>query len=274
MALTKFLLAPLVVVCFAHASSLLDSCTGFRGPGKEPLPQDECEIAWDLNQRFASGEFDDWKYDKVRRMMNNKGLIGDRWHVGHIKPHVKGCAKFGKNIGKEDFGWNLFAQPASDNSRAPKQSQVPYEEATIQEAELKWAGRFTETVGATAPPPAAAKVATPNADSGVLLNAIAISEASRKKGDQADDKSDGIVGRMVAIGSAVVAFLNRNRGLLVAAAVLSCLAWAFVGPWAAALAFSMIIFVACLCGGTSTEQDDSRRRARGLELARQHGFCG
>ena len=41
--------------------------------------------------------------------MNEFGLAGKRWHVGHIAPNEKGT---GRDNGPEDMGWNLMALDA------------------------------------------------------------------------------------------------------------------------------------------------------------------
>ena len=48
----------------------------------------------------------------VRKAMNRHGLPGHVWHVGHACPDPsKSSAR-----DEEDYGWNLFAQHAVDNS--------------------------------------------------------------------------------------------------------------------------------------------------------------
>ena len=46
--------------------------------------------------------------------MTSFGLIGARWHVGHIQPNERGSDR---SNGPEDMGWNLFAQNSRENIR-------------------------------------------------------------------------------------------------------------------------------------------------------------
>eukprot|EP00198_Chlamydomonas_reinhardtii_P003723 XP_001693059.1 predicted protein [Chlamydomonas reinhardtii] len=51
-------------------------------------------------------------YSKVRKLMTDAGLDGNRVHVGHIQPDTDKTTQ-----DEYDYGWNLFAQLASDNRR-------------------------------------------------------------------------------------------------------------------------------------------------------------
>ena len=51
--------------------------------------------------------------------MNEFGLAGKRWHVGHIAPNEKGT---GRDNGPEDMGWNLMALDAYDNMKVKDDS--------------------------------------------------------------------------------------------------------------------------------------------------------
>ena len=52
-------------------------------------------------------------YRGIRKAMNERGFHGHVWHVGHACPDPS--KKSSRN--REDFGWNLFAQHAVDNSK-------------------------------------------------------------------------------------------------------------------------------------------------------------
>ena len=50
-------------------------------------------------------------YHAIRKAMDEYGLPGHLWHVGHACPDPSKRSK----RDKEDFGWNLFAQHVVDN---------------------------------------------------------------------------------------------------------------------------------------------------------------
>ena len=51
-------------------------------------------------------------YRGIRKAMNERGLHGHIWHVGHACPDPSKKSPHDE----EDFGWNLFAQHAADNT--------------------------------------------------------------------------------------------------------------------------------------------------------------
>ena len=83
-------------------------CTSFTG-----LPIDCSEL-----ERIR--EFNSWvmpslkgsSIHSVRKAMNKRGLHGHVWHVGHACPDPSKSS----SRNEEDYGWNLFAQHAVDNT--------------------------------------------------------------------------------------------------------------------------------------------------------------
>ena len=103
------LLVILTLVGLAEGRESRRQCKFFNG---ESMSCEQLDRAIKFNQqemprlRAAS-------YDSVRKKMTEYGLFGDSWHVGHACPDPSKSSK----RDDEDFGWNLFAQAASDNIR-------------------------------------------------------------------------------------------------------------------------------------------------------------
>ena len=85
--------------------------TNYYGDEVDPA---ELALAREWNELAATGMFDEYNYSKYRREMTSFGLIGARWHVGHIQPNERGSDR---SNGPEDMGWNLFAQNSRENIR-------------------------------------------------------------------------------------------------------------------------------------------------------------
>jgi len=82
-----------------------ESFTGF------PLECHELERIRRFN-RDEMPQFSDSSIARVRKAMNARGFHGHVWHVGHACPDPS--KETARN--DEDYGWNLFAQHAVDNS--------------------------------------------------------------------------------------------------------------------------------------------------------------
>ena len=67
---------------------------------------EELELAREFNAEMNTGKRDTFNYRKIRKMMNEEGLIGMRWHVGHVEPNEPGSER---DHGAEDLGQNLMA---------------------------------------------------------------------------------------------------------------------------------------------------------------------
>ena len=89
-------------------------CIDYR---KNSIPCDELEAARQFNRRLNEGTTATLSrgYRWVRNEMNREGLVGRRWHVGHMCPN-NGGARTGRGAGPDDTARNLMAQTAKDNS--------------------------------------------------------------------------------------------------------------------------------------------------------------
>lgn len=84
-------------------------CTDFNG---QPLSCRDLDRARRFN-RIVMPELSAASYREVRTHMNQAGLPGSIWHVGHATPDPNKHSF----QDREDFGWNLFCQGAHDNVR-------------------------------------------------------------------------------------------------------------------------------------------------------------
>ena len=84
-----------------------DMCKSFRG---YPVDCDELVRVREFNAEVMTHMLG-VGYRGIRKAMNERGLLGHIWHVGHACPDPSK-----KSMRDElDFGWNLFAQHALDN---------------------------------------------------------------------------------------------------------------------------------------------------------------
>ena len=74
----------------------------------------QAALAREWNEKAATGFYDELTYRKYRKQMNEFGLPGSDWHVGHIAPNEPGSGRGG---GPEDLSWNLMALDRYDNIR-------------------------------------------------------------------------------------------------------------------------------------------------------------
>jgi hypothetical protein len=83
-------------------------CVSFTG---FPVSCDELQRARDFNEEVMP-KMKSFGARRIRRAMNEHGLPGHVWHVGHACPDPSKKSA----DDNEDFGWNLFAQHAGDNA--------------------------------------------------------------------------------------------------------------------------------------------------------------
>ena len=84
-----------------------DGCSTFTG---QPLACHELRRAREFNSKVMPSMLLA-SYREIRRAMTAYGLYGSGWHVGHACPDPHK----GNTTDREDEGWNLFAQHATDN---------------------------------------------------------------------------------------------------------------------------------------------------------------
>lgn len=82
-------------------------CTSFTNA---PVSCDDLHRVRKFNREVMPG-MSSASYHAIRKAMDEYGLPGHLWHVGHACPDPSKRSK----RDKEDFGWNLFAQHVVDN---------------------------------------------------------------------------------------------------------------------------------------------------------------
>ena len=92
----------------AHHVSQREGCTSYAG---FPVPCDELERVRRFNRELMP-KLLDAGVRGIRKAMNEHGFPGHIWHVGHACPDPSKTS----TTNREDYGWNLFAQHAVDNS--------------------------------------------------------------------------------------------------------------------------------------------------------------
>ena len=109
-------------------------CVDFR---KNAIPCDELENARAFNRRLNEGLTAPLSrtYEWVRTAMTQEGLIGSRWHVGHMCPNGGG-PRTGRGAGPGDQARNLLAQTAKDNAGLGDSKRMTAEEAAFYSRKL------------------------------------------------------------------------------------------------------------------------------------------
>jgi hypothetical protein len=85
-----------------------EACTSFRG---HPVDCDELRRIREFNAQVMPHMLR-VGYRGIRKAMNDRGFRGHMWHVGHACPDPSKMS----TRDEEDYGWNLFAQYAPDNT--------------------------------------------------------------------------------------------------------------------------------------------------------------